>query len=487
VSPGRFPHPITVDLFDGRPKHNSWPPHVSYIESFAGKAIDFDFTRDVGLIRIQPGRRLPASKVVPSRWEPRVGMKMLTIGCSEGQDATAWYTRIINPRMKAFLQGQPDYEAIECESAPKQGRTGGGLFTTEGYLAGICNLAEPQSDHGLYATPASIYRLLDRNNMAFLYTEHPAAAPELDELIRAAEGQLREGDREEADRILRRLNELIDGRRKGLQDALRFLDTTYSRRRDELMRRASERWAEPPHDGTLGGGIPVPGVDLAPDPPLPPQAGARLDRILDEWRRRSAAHRSLDVRFTLQERDLKWGDDVSGTGRVVLTSSGRMVVEINRDRGAARDQERIIWTADAMHQFVSKSKQHFIWPIAAENRGRLPTALALPFGSRLDADGLKSRFRVELVSDEEPGTCLLRFTPLTPLGRETFSKAYVELDRSTYLPKRYVLISPGGKSWRDIRVTEARCDRPVPEDVWRIPDDRGWSVTRLEEGQAFER
>ena len=53
--------------------------------------------------------------------------------------------------------------------APKQGRSGGGLFTTDGYVAGVCNFAEPRGDHGLYATPRSIYSILDRNNLMALY------------------------------------------------------------------------------------------------------------------------------------------------------------------------------------------------------------------------------------------------------------------------------------------------------------------------------
>ncbi len=53
--------------------------------------------------------------------------------------------------------------------APKQGRSGGGLFTTDGYITGVCNFAEPQGNHGLYATPRSIYALLDRNKLSALY------------------------------------------------------------------------------------------------------------------------------------------------------------------------------------------------------------------------------------------------------------------------------------------------------------------------------
>jgi hypothetical protein len=95
---------------------------------------------------------------------------MLTVGCSEGDDATPWSTVIIEPRRRNFLQGRPEYEAIECVNAPKQGRSGGGLFTDNGYIAGVCDFAEPQGKVGLYATPRSIYTLLDRNKLMALYT-----------------------------------------------------------------------------------------------------------------------------------------------------------------------------------------------------------------------------------------------------------------------------------------------------------------------------
>jgi hypothetical protein len=166
--PDRFPRRIKVDLFDGNLQGRQ-PARVHYLESVDGEAVDYDFTRDVGLIRIRPGRRLPASRVVPAHWTPQSRMWMLTLGCPEGQDATAWPTVIKNPRMKGFLSGNATYEAMECKTAPKQGRSGGGIFTEDGYLAGVCNFAEPQGDHGLYATPGSIYSLLDRNNLMALY------------------------------------------------------------------------------------------------------------------------------------------------------------------------------------------------------------------------------------------------------------------------------------------------------------------------------
>ena len=174
--PSRFPRKITVDLFDGKlsgPK----PTQVHYAnETFAGEAVDYDFSRDVGLIRIRPGRRLPYARVVPPHWKPKANMGMITVGCSEGHDATAWSTVIVNPAMKG-LNGNRTYEAIECMVAPKQGRSGGGLFTSDGYVAGVCDFAEPQGNHGLYAAPASIYKILDRNNMVALYDPSRCRAP----------------------------------------------------------------------------------------------------------------------------------------------------------------------------------------------------------------------------------------------------------------------------------------------------------------------
>jgi thiol-disulfide isomerase/thioredoxin len=173
--PSRFPLRITVDLFDGH-LTGTRPSQVHYAnETFQGEAVDYDFDRDIGLIRIRPGRRLAYAKVVPPWWNPKAGFGMVTVGCSEGHDASAWRTTIVNPSMKG-LQGHAAYEAIECLIAPKEGRSGGGLFTSDGYVAGVCDFAEPRGNHGLYATPTSIYKILDRNRLAMLYD--PSKVPD---------------------------------------------------------------------------------------------------------------------------------------------------------------------------------------------------------------------------------------------------------------------------------------------------------------------
>ncbi len=174
-APANFPRRITVELFGGPlggPKKQMAKPVTDPIE---GRAVDYDFETDVGLIVVRPGRKLPHSPVVPASWQPRVNMKMMTVGCPEGKNATAWSTWITESQFRG-MKGKPGYEAIQCQYAPIQGRSGGGLFTTDGYVAGVCDFAfaDPGYARGLYASPKSIYRMLDRNRLTVCYDPRSA-------------------------------------------------------------------------------------------------------------------------------------------------------------------------------------------------------------------------------------------------------------------------------------------------------------------------
>lgn len=183
--PKRFPRKISIDLFDGelrKSNENSAGMVHTAQRRIPGEAIDYDFTHDVGLIRIRPGRRLPATPVVSADWKPELRMPMITVGCSEGNDATAWSTHITNTHVGGSEIGMGRYEAVQCEHRPKQGRSGGGLYTTDGYLAGVCDFAEVHGNRGLYATSRVIHRILDKNNLTFCYNtevERPGAGGSL--------------------------------------------------------------------------------------------------------------------------------------------------------------------------------------------------------------------------------------------------------------------------------------------------------------------
>ena len=145
---------MTVDLFDGKLTGPNGQTVTTSVKNIPARVIDYDFQTDVGLIAIAPGYKLPASPVVPENWKPSPKMMMFTAGCSGGKDATVWNTEVVNPESRMLLNRQP-YEAVECLHEPIQGRSGGGLYTMDGYVAGVCDMAVVGGKRGLYATPKS--------------------------------------------------------------------------------------------------------------------------------------------------------------------------------------------------------------------------------------------------------------------------------------------------------------------------------------------
>ncbi|SIO55491.1 RNA polymerase sigma factor, sigma-70 family [Singulisphaera sp. GP187] len=255
-TPEKFPHTVKVDIFDGK----FHKPNDDIVWStFTAKLVDYDLDRDICLLRIHPNRILAVSPIVRPWWGPQKGMKMMTAGFSNGGPATFWTTQVIDPKVRFFANSP--YDGIQCEFAPKPGRSGGGLFTLDGFLAGVCNYAEPQGNRGYYATPESIYQLLNRNGLAALYgekeplnsedatknptTSRPSPNPVPDELnlesmIRRAEQQLRDGDHQGARVTTDRLNRQLRSQQEALRLKLEHLDSL-ARQSNEIRLAADKK------------------------------------------------------------------------------------------------------------------------------------------------------------------------------------------------------------------------------------------------------
>ncbi len=215
-------------------------------------------------------------------------------------------------------------------------------------------------------------------------------------------------------------------------------------------------------------------------PPLQEAADDRVAQILKEWHRRSAATTSLDVRFEGWNTRAGYGR-TRITGRVALLPKGRALFEVvtPKSQTTTASVERLVWTEEALHLITVETKTHVIRPIAAENKGRLPAVIAIPFLWGVTPETLTAKYRVELLK-EEPEVFILRITPrLNKDSKNTF-QAYLSLDRATYLPRRYMVVTDDGNTTKDYSVTTAWRNQPIPDEDLRLPPDEGWQVTRLE-------
>ena len=143
---------ISVDLFA--------PGAAQPVE---GQLISYDLDRDIALVSIRPGMAIAPVMVAPPGYTVRIRDEAFTIGCDKGAAATVRPTEITSVNK---YQGKPRYTAA---GQPVDGRSGGGLFTAEGLLIGICNAADPADDEGLYAALASIHWQLDQIGQPEVY------------------------------------------------------------------------------------------------------------------------------------------------------------------------------------------------------------------------------------------------------------------------------------------------------------------------------
>lgn len=159
--PGSRP-PAIVETFGQDLQTRGDLSFVPYVATFQAETLDFDRVRDVGLVVFAPPRPLRASPVVLNGYRPQRGEKLNTVGCSGGADASIWTTVCVETSVRMKNEA---YQGFEARFEPPQGRSGGGCFTLEGRVAGVCNYADPNSRTGIYAAPESIHKILDRNQL----------------------------------------------------------------------------------------------------------------------------------------------------------------------------------------------------------------------------------------------------------------------------------------------------------------------------------
>ena len=152
---------VTVDLFDeqGRPTG-----------SVPGQVIRYDLKRDVGLIAIRPDRDIEPMKVAGRNHRVARGDRVFSIGCDKGNPPTVRESRV------SHLNKYLGPANIEVAGAPTDGRSGGGLFSSDGTIIGVCNAADPEDDEGLYAALETIHDELISAKLDFIFENNAAIA-----------------------------------------------------------------------------------------------------------------------------------------------------------------------------------------------------------------------------------------------------------------------------------------------------------------------
>lgn len=135
---------IEVDLFG-----------VNAMDRVPGRVVHYDLDRDVGLVSIHVPRPLVVAKMAPANYPIRPGDPVVTVGCNNGGNPDAVRTQITKVNR---YSGFPN---MSIGYVPQQGRSGGGLFSPEGLVVGVCNAADPPQE-GLFASAPGCHEVFER-------------------------------------------------------------------------------------------------------------------------------------------------------------------------------------------------------------------------------------------------------------------------------------------------------------------------------------
>ncbi len=156
---------ITVDLFSGNAP-----------QTIPGRLLSYDVNQDVGLVAIRTPAPVAVARVAPLGYRIDPGVPVVSVGCNNGDPPTARHSQVTaldKFEGPANLSGPSN---LEVTGQPVEGRSGGGLFSREGYVIGVCNAADPSDKEGVFAGLGSIYAELDRSRLAFVY-KSPSGSP----------------------------------------------------------------------------------------------------------------------------------------------------------------------------------------------------------------------------------------------------------------------------------------------------------------------
>lgn len=133
--------------------------------SVPGELIAYDEKRDLALLFIRPPGPVVAARVAATDYVAAAGDSVINIGCNNGHDPTARHNRVTS--VNRYL-GPAN---LQVGGLPVEGRSGGGLFSLDGRVIGVCNAADPYDDEGFYAAAGAIQAMLDEARVSFVYRQ----------------------------------------------------------------------------------------------------------------------------------------------------------------------------------------------------------------------------------------------------------------------------------------------------------------------------
>ncbi len=140
-----------------------WPREVP------ARVVALDKASDLAVIRVAGFEAMPyVARIAPGSGEPPRGEAVVSVGIDLGETLASWGSRVFDYARIDMGNGGGPRPFLLVEKPPEHGRSGGGLFTTDGTVVGVCvGRAEiiRGKRFGVFASSESIRRILREHDL----------------------------------------------------------------------------------------------------------------------------------------------------------------------------------------------------------------------------------------------------------------------------------------------------------------------------------
>ena len=149
-----------------------------------GMCLFYDLEIDLAFVVMTPLCPVRAVPIAPVSHRIQPSQQAWSVGCDHGGNPTVRQHQVMSvDRIGTPRENRVPFHYVQVSGAPVSGRSGGGLFSSEGYLIGVCNTGDPIDNDGHFVPTHMIRRVLDEMKLTYVHQNpslgEPPAPPAL--------------------------------------------------------------------------------------------------------------------------------------------------------------------------------------------------------------------------------------------------------------------------------------------------------------------
>ncbi len=136
-----------------------------------GVCVDYDLENDIAFVKFTVPQNV-VIRAIPLAAKDTLqnNQTLISVGCDGGADPTIRQHHVISlDRCSTPGNYRNPFNYIQVSGAPTQGRSGGGLFSADGCLVGVCNTGDPNSNDGHFVPLSVVRKQLDQLQLSVVY------------------------------------------------------------------------------------------------------------------------------------------------------------------------------------------------------------------------------------------------------------------------------------------------------------------------------